>query len=69
MKFLDLVLVKREIQLGLRLPEDHTCRSCGYYKKNNVRHGRCTFFKTDTCSEASCGKYKYYKANRKLTET
>lgn len=64
-KYLDLVKAKMEIRF--RLPRDQRCHSCSYYDKNNNRHGRCTLFEADTCAEASCGKYNYYKeTQRKL---
>ncbi len=61
-KYLDFVAAK----MHNKIPEDHTCRSCKYYDKNNSRHGLCKLFESDTCAEASCSKYKYYKDTRKL---
>ena len=63
-KFLDIVAMQKELQF--RIPNDNKCHACISYLKRNNSHGTCKVFDTATCPDASCGKYKYYKENRKL---
>jgi len=55
-----------QAELRFRMPEDHKCQSCVLYTKRNKSHGKCGLFDKETCPDASCSKYRYYKENRKL---
>ena len=66
MKFIDLVQIQKDIRSGIVIARDNKCISCGHYERKNLTHGTCSLFEAHTCHDASCGKYHYYKENRKL---